>query len=689
MKRPVFSPAPLWSALLGLTIAFSFIGCSAVRPAPEGLVATWVGDTLTTPEYEAAWATAEAQASVGLSPDSLHARRLGFLDRYVTFRLKVQAARENGYDQDSSFLAEVDRYRAQTARPYFQDKEILSEILPQLVERRKEEIRVSHLILRVDEDAAPADTLETLERITAIRDSIVRGALDFEEAARRHSEDPSVEQNGGYLGTITGGRTVLAFEDAAYTTPVGEVSEPVRSQHGYHLVRVEERRPTTPEIRASHILIRSDGSPESDSAARATIDSLQARIAAGEDFGALAREHSQDPGSAQNDGDLDFFGRGRMVPEFEKAAFALADSGDVSEPVKTQFGWHLIQLTGRADPKTDEELYSEARSIAQRLPRTNAREQEVIQGMREEAGDTFNEAVLRSALADLPHDSLTLAQALTQDGFGTLADSTLGTADGEPVSLGEFESILSRQRLSPNTTADQIVEIAERFLYEQTISNALRNLEERDPEYARLLARYTDGDLLFRITEDRVWGPAAEDDAALRRIFNRDSTRYQMPERRRVLAFRTPSDEGLQSLRDSLASGMTPGEAMPAFRGSSYALQLDTLYVSSKTDSPVDIVFELTPGEWSEVFAERRGKAVYFLDAIEAPRPKTFEEARAELVSIRQEELQEAWESELWEQYRVQTFPENIPTQPAPAPENAPLTQEIQEVPRSGEAEVE
>lgn len=164
MKRPASFSALGWSAILCFIVSLSFVGCSGVRPAPEGVVATWVGDTLSIPEYVEAWSEAEAQASAGLAGDSLRTRRIDFLDRYVTFRLKVQAAKENGYDQDSSYLAEVGRYREQTARPYFQDTRILNHVLPQLVERRKEEIKVSHLILRVEEGAAPADTLDVLEK---------------------------------------------------------------------------------------------------------------------------------------------------------------------------------------------------------------------------------------------------------------------------------------------------------------------------------------------------------------------------------------------------------------------------------------------------------------------------------------------------------------------------------------------
>src|SRR5690606_13069177 len=147
--------------------------------------------------------------------------------------------------------------------------------------------------------APAADTLAAYEKITALRDSIEAG-MPFDEVAFRHSEDPSARRNRGDLGYFTGGRMIEPFENAAYATPVGEIAGPVRTRFGYHLLYVKDRRPRTPDIRASHILIRLQGQTEADSAAALeTIRQIQDRLAAGEDFATLARLYSDDVASGR------------------------------------------------------------------------------------------------------------------------------------------------------------------------------------------------------------------------------------------------------------------------------------------------------------------------------------------------------------------------------------------------------
>ncbi|MGB3544527.1 peptidylprolyl isomerase, partial [Rubrivirga sp.] len=464
----------LRSALLVAAGLTALAGCSGSRPAapalgPDGtpVVATWTADTLTLAQFDEAYSAAD-----GALADSTTApleRRLDFLDRYVDFKLKVLAARDAGYAQDSSYQAEVEAYRDQLAGPYFLDRRVIDGIVEDLYEKQAEELDVSHILLLLSPAASPVDSAAAFERITAVRDSILAGQISFEDAAVRTSEDPSAAQNQGDLGTLSGGRTVLPFEDAAYNTPVGQISEPVRTRFGVHILRVDARRPSRPEIGARHILIRTTPEVSVDSAT-AIVQDLRARALAGEDFGDLAREFSEDTGSGANGGDLGTFGRGRMVAPFEQAAFALEDVGDLSEPVVTRFGVHVIELTSVPERPALEDAYTELRRLAERLPRTALRRRALGREYIEDVGGDYDEALVREAVFQYGEDAA--RDSVLVVGFGDYSDREFATVGDSTFVLEDVLPTLRRTRFGPHPAGD-MVEGARAFVEEAAVEQAL------------------------------------------------------------------------------------------------------------------------------------------------------------------------------------------------------------------------
>ncbi len=628
------------------------------------VVARWTGDTLTLTEFEEAYAATEsAVADTLMTPIE---RRVDFLERYVSFQLKVLAARAAGYDRDSAYVAEVAEYRDQLAGPYFTDRQILDAIVRDIYDKQAEQVSVRHLLIRVGPYAPAPDSLAAYRRAAAIRDSIAAGAYTFEAAARRYSQDPSAAQNGGALGYFTGGMTVLPFENAAYNTPVGQMAGPVRTQFGFHLLEVMDRRPAQGEVQARHILLRPAGATPADTAASlAEIEALRARVAAGEDFGALARQYSQDPGSAPQGGDLGTFGSGRMVPQFEEAAFALANPGDVSPPVRTQFGTHLIQLTARIPRPTFEASYDDLRQTALRLPQTAIKRRALGRSFRQENGGSFDAEVVRAALNQFPADSAYVRA--TRDGFGTFAGQTFATIGDTVLTVDRLREVYRRTRVGENPV-ETLVAVAEDYADERSVEQAVAALETRDPEFARIFRSYSDGVLYFRAAEDSVWTPAKDDEPGLRAYYASHRGQYRWPDRRRALAFRTPGDSILHVVVAELAAGRTPAEIYATHAGGRFNLRLDTVYVSDSTQTALDRVLGLNPGENTDVVAERSRLAVYVYEGIEPAREKTFDEARAELISGYQEDLERAWEARLRERYEAETFPARIPPVGPPRP---------------------
>ncbi len=268
-----------------------------------------------------------------------------YLDMFINFKLKVADAEAARLDTTAAFRKELGEYRRQLAEPYMVDSAEIDAMVDEVYSHIAEEVVASHIMM-ICEGAE--------QRLDSIRNAILEGSITFEDAAREYSADRSAQSNGGHLGAVTAGRTPYLFENAMYATSKGEISPVVFSGIGYHIIRVEDRRPAKGEVQASHILKLTRGlSAEGKAAARSAIDSIYTLVTSGADFADMARRESDDPGSARQGGSLGWFGPGMMVQPFDSIAFAMAD-GAVSEPFETNFGYHIIKkYASRGIPPVD------------------------------------------------------------------------------------------------------------------------------------------------------------------------------------------------------------------------------------------------------------------------------------------------------------------------------------------------
>jgi len=187
-----------------------------------------------------------------------------YLELFINFKLKVREAEKLKLDTASQFTTELAGYRKQLSRPYLVDNVKKEELLHEAYERMKTEVEASHILITVDEDASPADTLAAYKKIQSLRSEGMKSDADFGKLARNSSEDPSAKSNDGYLGFFTALQMVYPFENAAFNTPPGDVSGIVRTRFGYHILKVHSKRPARGEIQVAHIMVKStdQDSPE-------------------------------------------------------------------------------------------------------------------------------------------------------------------------------------------------------------------------------------------------------------------------------------------------------------------------------------------------------------------------------------------------------------------------------------------
>ena len=312
-----------------------------------------------------------------------------YLELFINFKLKVTEAEELGLDSTSAFKTELQGYRKQLAQPYLTDNEVTESLIQEAYERMKFDVNASHILLRLDENALPKDTIEVYNKIMKIYDRISKGE-DFSQIAKVSSEDPSAKENGGDLGYFTALQMVYPFENLAFNTEVGQVSKPVRTKFGYHLIKVNDKRQARGQVQVAHVMIKlmANASAQDSAASKAKIDEIHSKLKQGADFAELAQNYSDDRGSAKKGGELPPFGTGRMVPEFENVAFGLPNQGDISSPFLTRFGWHIVKKIDKKGLASFDEMKSDlklkvskdSRSYKSRVSLVNKIKSENMQG---------------------------------------------------------------------------------------------------------------------------------------------------------------------------------------------------------------------------------------------------------------------------------------------------------------------
>lgn len=323
-----------------------------------------------------------------------------YLDLFVNFKLKVTEAMAQGVDTTEAFKKELAGYRAQATPKYMQDDEAIDSLVVLSYNRMARIRKASHIAVQCPMDADSATVAAAEAKINELRERVivglpkevkkgrkkvtVREPEEFAEVAVLYSEEPSAKQTKGALGWIQPFRYVYSFEDAVYTTPVGEVTPVFRSPYGFHIAKVEGERDFE-EVNASHIMKMTPmGDIQRMADAQMAMDSLyQLAIQDTVDFAALAQANSEDRGSAVRGGELGWFGRGAMVQPFEDITFDL-EVGQISQPFQTRFGIHISKLHEKRGIQPLDSMRAQILRQVQRDQRMQIAEQSFIAKTRAE-----------------------------------------------------------------------------------------------------------------------------------------------------------------------------------------------------------------------------------------------------------------------------------------------------------------
>ncbi|MDP2339031.1 MAG: peptidylprolyl isomerase [Bacteroidota bacterium] len=456
-----------------------------------------------------------------------------YLDLYIRFKLKVLEAQKLGYDTVRSFVDELKGYRQELAEPYLTDVTYNDEMVQTAYHRTKYERKVSHLLIRVSPESSPADTLVAWNRIADLRKQIIAGA-DFNEIAAQHSEDPSAAQNKGLLGYFSAFQMVYPFEDAAYRTPVGQVSEIIRTRFGYHLLKVHDERLTPGEIKVAHIMkmFPQQASEETIAKLKLTADSIWQKATSGADFAELAKTYSDDKQSAAEGGAMNWFTPTNMgVPSFAEAAFALKNDGDISPVIRTPFGWHIIKRLELRTTQPFEKLRPELEAKIKQNPAISKYSDEAFdRELRAEYQLKLDETNFNK-IVELVADTVGKKDLSTQ--LNPLNDNQLVRFANQTLTCGNFTGYLKNQNYSPESPNPEpgLKIKLNQFINQKLLEYENTQLEKKHPEFARIYGEYHDGILLFNISKDKIWDVASTDTTRLQNYFEQTTKKYSWNDR--------------------------------------------------------------------------------------------------------------------------------------------------------------
>ncbi len=587
-----------------------------------------------------------------------------YLTLYINFKLKVREAEELGLDTVTSFVTELKGYRDQLAKPYFTDEATIDRLVREAFDREQFDLRTRHIFVKLAPDALPKDTLVAWQKISKIRERLMNGE-PFEKVATETSEDPSARDreanqqhpflpgNHGDLGYFTVFDYVYSFESGAYHTEQGKVSPIVRTEYGYHLIKVTAKREALGKVTAAHIYMSIPKNATHADSLRVSqrIDSVYRKLLDGAKWDDMVKQYSDDKGSAAKGGALPKFGVNRMVPEFIDASYMLAKEGDFSAPVQTPYGWHIIRLIERKKPGTFEEEKADLKQKVQKDGRSDLAKQAVLAMIKKESN--FMET------PDAVKDFYTV---VTDSIFTGKWDVSLAQKLSKPMfQIGnhhytqkEFASYLAKNqhKMEKQKISSFVDKSYKDFINENLIQYENTRLEGKYPDFKNLMNEYRDGILLFDLTDQKVWSRATKDTTGLKDFYEGHKTNYMWEDRLEATIYTIKDPKIAQKVRNFIQSGLDDEALLKEINvDTTKNLKIESGKYSRKENKYIDAI-AWAPGLSTDIPAN---PAVVIINVkkVLPPEVKTLNEARGLITNDYQNYLEKIWVEYLRQKYTV------------------------------------
>lgn len=568
-----------------------------------------------------------------------------YVDMFTVYKLKVADAEAAGIDTTAAFLKEFNGYRNELAQPYLLDTVAEEQMAKEIYERMKYNVKASHIMLKLGK--TPEENRLAQAKLDSIRTCILNGE-SFDSLALKYSIDQSVRVNKGSMGYVSVGRFPYEFEDACYTTPEGEISPVFKTNYGYHIVKTFDRRPDAGKVQVKHILklYPQNATEEQKAEVKLKMDSIYNVLKGGADFDDLARRESQDPGSARKGGELPWFGRGEMVPEFEAVSYELAN-GEISEPFSTRYGVHVVK---KIDNKTLG-AYADTRDQILGMMKKDARGKVAynskVAQLKQQYKCSINEKTKQHLVKEV------VENGLDSTFVAKYADSAeeLFSLNGVAHPVSELAALLKGNASLKGEVAGSAIESKiDELVTTKVVELEKQALETTNDDYRNLINEYRDGMLLFEISNRKVWGKASTDIDGLTAYFeaNRDKYKWTDPKFKGYL-IQTTNDSITQIVKEKLKTLGQDTVMRTLRREYGKFLRIEHLLVAKGENAEVD-------SEWfggAKVKPEGKYKDYFTYGGKILSQPEEVADVRGAVIVDYQNFLEEQWIAQLRKTYPI------------------------------------
>lgn len=587
-----------------------------------------------------------------------------YLNLYINFKLKVKEALDLRMDTNSAFISELDGYREQLAKPYFVDESINEDLFAEAWDRKQKDVRASHILIKIDENASPEDTLIAYNKVMDFRNRIMNGE-NFGDLAVEMSEDPSARDreatgrrpfmrgNRGDLGYFSVFDMVYPFESGAYNSEIGDVSLPIRTQFGYHLIKLDDKKNAMGQAQVAHIyfMIPPNATAADSARVEKKANKVYQEILDGKSYIDAVSEYSEDKGSAKAGGLLPWFGVNRMVPEFIEIVYQLNDSGDIAKPLLTAYGWHIVQLKGKKPIKPYDEIKDELKKKVLKDSRAEKSKDIIVEKIKKDF--KFKEySKAKNSFYTVVDSSILIGKWEISNADGL--EKTLFKIGNKKYTQKDFADYLFANQKNQTRVAVDIYVNKEydKFVNEKCLDYFDSNLEKTYPEFDLLMKEYRDGILLFELTDEKVWSKAIKDTTGLKEFYNKNKNNYMWDERLDASVYTVRDPEILDDVQAKVFEGVSDYEILLLYNNDSITNVAVESEKFLKGENKIIDSIEWEVGNSKDIINGEETSFVLVREVL-PPQIKEMNEARGLIIADYQNYLEAEWIKLLKEKYNV------------------------------------
>ena len=564
-----------------------------------------------------------------------------YINLYSKYKLKLIEAKELGYDLKDSYKKEFNSYKNQLSNAYTTDKEVTESLVKEAYNRTANEIKAQHILVRFQDNQ---DSLLAYEKIQSLRPRLINE--DFLKLRRSLHDGKSIFIED--LGYFSAFKMVYNFENAAFKTPVGQTSEPFKTQFGYHVVKVLNKRPSKGKVQVAHIMI-ANTQKDSTLIPENRIKELYNLLQQGSSFENLAKQYSDDKGSSSRGGVMNPFGSGDISSEiFVDTAFELNEIGALSNPIQTQFGWHILKLISRSPIKPFEEIKMELEQKVKRDARSSIIREKMLEKLmqRYEISQPDLNQFSQQFERNDPESDWVLEDSISQKIFLKI--------ESKIFTIKDFLAFLNKRKRSFKKSTDKNQLIAkqyENFLEDKLFEYKKDNLINENEDYANILKEYEEGLLLFDIMQDKIWNSAKKDSLGLKQYFKDNVSKFTSTAKVSGTLVRSNDKNQLIRVQNLWMDGATNEAISDQINSESQLIifsngdfELDNSLLPQNTNLELGI---------SEIYKLDTNYVILNITSLTAAEVLSFEDSRGAVISEYQTVLESDWIKALRIKYKV------------------------------------